>query len=79
MTWHLCGHIKQGQLPAIARGSYVAHRVFFLTEGHARAAGYRPCGVCLPAAYASWKAQQGTEPGVTGHWSVKILIVHVTW
>ena len=46
-------------LRAIARGGYVAHRVFFLTEDHARAAGYRPCGVCLPAAYASWKAQQG--------------------
>ena len=44
---------------AIARGGYVTHRVFFLTEEHARAAGYRPCGVCLPAAYASWKAQQG--------------------
>ena len=46
-------------LRAIARGGYVTHRVFFLTEEHARAAGYRPCGVCLPAAYASWKAQQG--------------------
>jgi methylphosphotriester-DNA--protein-cysteine methyltransferase len=45
-------------LRAIARGGYVTHRVFFLTEDHARAAGYRPCGVCCPAAYASWKAQQ---------------------
>ena len=45
-------------LRAIARGSYVAHRVFFLTEDHARAAGYRPCAVCLPATYACWKAQQ---------------------
>jgi hypothetical protein len=50
-------------LRAIARGGYVTHRVFFLTEEHARAAGYRPCGVCLPVAYASWKAQQG---GVSG-------------
>jgi methylphosphotriester-DNA--protein-cysteine methyltransferase len=35
-------------LRAIARGGYVAHRVFFLNERHARAAGYRPCKVCLP-------------------------------
>lgn len=34
-------------LRAIARGGYVANRVFFLNENHARAAGYRPCGVCL--------------------------------
>jgi hypothetical protein len=44
-------------LRAIARGGYVDHRVFFLNEDHARAAGYRPCSICLPAAYASWKAQ----------------------
>jgi hypothetical protein len=47
-------------LRAIARGGYVSHRVCFLSEDHARAAGYRPCAVCLPAAYASWKAQQGS-------------------
>jgi len=39
-------------LRAIARGGYVTHRVFFLTEEHALAAGYRPCAVCLPLAYA---------------------------
>jgi methylphosphotriester-DNA--protein-cysteine methyltransferase len=43
---------------AIARGGYIAHRVFFLSEDDARAAGYRPCAVCLPAAYARWKARQ---------------------
>ena len=42
-------------LRAIARGGYVAQRVFFLNEEHARAAGYRPCAVCLPEAYAAWK------------------------
>jgi methylphosphotriester-DNA--protein-cysteine methyltransferase len=40
---------------AIARGGYTRHRVFFLTEADARAAGYRPCAVCLPQAYAAWK------------------------
>jgi hypothetical protein len=41
---------------AIARGGYVSHRVFFADEPAAVAAGYRPCAVCLPAAYAAWKA-----------------------
>jgi hypothetical protein len=50
-------------LRAIARGGYVPHRVFFLTEEHARAAEYRPCAVCLPLAYARWKAQQGDGSG----------------
>ncbi|EXF93089.1 metal-binding protein [Pseudomonas fluorescens HK44] len=42
-------------LRAIARGGYVAHRVFFADETTARDAGYRPCAVCLPLAYAQWK------------------------
>jgi methylphosphotriester-DNA--protein-cysteine methyltransferase len=33
---------------AIARGGYVASRVFFADEATARAAGYRPCSVCRP-------------------------------
>ena len=45
-------------LRAIARGGYVTNRVFFSTAEHARAAGYRPCAVCLPGAYTTWKAQQ---------------------
>ena len=48
-------------LRAIARGGYVAQRVFFLNEEHARAAGYRPCAVCLPQAYAAWKQEQGGQ------------------
>jgi methylphosphotriester-DNA--protein-cysteine methyltransferase len=43
---------------AIARGGYVANRVFFRNEGDARAAGYRPCAVCLPEKYAAWKARR---------------------
>lgn len=31
----------------IARGHYVSHRVFFLDESTARAAGYRPCKICM--------------------------------
>lgn len=45
-------------LQAIARGGYVRHRVFFLDEATAIAAGYRPCGVCMPEKYTAWKAAQ---------------------
>ena len=40
---------------AIARGGYVAHRVFFADEETAVAARYRRCGVCMPEAYNAWK------------------------
>lgn len=43
-------------LRAIARGGYVAERVFFADEQDAVAAGYRPCAVCLPDTYRRWKA-----------------------
>lgn len=43
-------------LRAIAAGGYVTQRVFFADERTALAAGYRPCAVCLPGAYAAWKA-----------------------
>jgi len=45
-------------LRALARGGYTADRVFFLNEAQARAAGYRPCAVCMPDEYARWKAQR---------------------
>jgi methylphosphotriester-DNA--protein-cysteine methyltransferase len=44
-------------LRALTRGGYVAVRVFFAEEATARQAGYRPCAVCLPAAYADWKSR----------------------
>jgi methylphosphotriester-DNA--protein-cysteine methyltransferase len=43
-------------LRAIARGGYVPNRVFFRNEAAARAAGYRPCAVCMPEQYAAWQA-----------------------
>ena len=42
-------------LRAIAKGGYVRHRVFFATAVDAVAAGYRPCAVCMPEAYYTWK------------------------
>jgi methylated-DNA-[protein]-cysteine S-methyltransferase len=44
-----------GAARAIARGGYVANRVFFADEDTAVAAGYRPCATCLPDAYRTWK------------------------
>ncbi|KAF9951787.1 hypothetical protein BGZ72_006764 [Mortierella alpina] len=43
-------------LRAIARGGYVRHRVFFLDEATAIAAGYRPCGTCMRQEYLGWKS-----------------------
>jgi methylphosphotriester-DNA--protein-cysteine methyltransferase len=42
-------------LRASAAGGYVANRVFFASESAALAAGYRPCAVCMPDAYRTWK------------------------
>jgi hypothetical protein len=42
-------------LRAIARGGYVKSRVFFADEEAAIAAGFRPCGTCLPEKYRAWK------------------------
>ncbi|EGD55075.1 Ada metal-binding domain-containing protein [Gordonia neofelifaecis] len=47
-------------LRAIARGGYVSHRVFFIDEQTAIAAGYRPCGVCCVDEYRRWKAARRT-------------------
>ena len=48
-----------GALRAIARGGYVKHRVFFLDAEAARAAGYRPCAVCMREQYKLWKLGLG--------------------
>jgi methylphosphotriester-DNA--protein-cysteine methyltransferase len=50
-----------GAQRAIARGGYVANRVFFADEATAVAAGFRPCAVCLPVAYARWKTAQARK------------------
>lgn len=50
-------------LRAIARGGYVADRVFFAGEADAVAAGYRPCAVCMPVAHRRWKAAGGSSTG----------------
>ena len=42
----------------VQQGEYVKHRVFFQDEATAIAAGYRPCGKCMPEAYKKWKADK---------------------
>jgi hypothetical protein len=39
----------------IGKGKYIQHRVFFLDQATAIAAGYRPCAVCMPKDYKEWK------------------------
>lgn len=50
-----------GAARALARGGYVAQRVFFADEDTAIAAGYRPCAVCMRAAYEAWKSLGSKE------------------
>ncbi len=46
-------------LRAIRRGqTYARYRVFFADEASAIAAGFRPCGVCMRAAYEKWRAAE---------------------
>jgi methylated-DNA-[protein]-cysteine S-methyltransferase len=46
-----------GAARAIARGGYVANRVFFADEAAAVAAGFRPCATCLPEAHRAWRGR----------------------
>lgn len=45
----------------IAKGEYVANRVFFKDEETAIAAGYRPCAICMPEEYEAWKEKVKIE------------------
>jgi len=39
----------------IEKGHYVKQRVFFIDEATAKAAGYRPCAICMLEEYLQWK------------------------
>ena len=45
--------------------TYRKHRVFFLDEASAIAAGYRPCARCLPGAYTAWKLSRAASGTAT--------------
>lgn len=51
----------------IGKGQYIKHRVFFKDEETAKAAGYRPCAVCMPEAYKSWKKNSHSKPAQYEH------------
>ena len=57
-------------LRALARKSagtgYLKQRVFFRDAATARAAGFRPCAVCMPREYAAWKAAAKLKPRRAG-------------
>lgn len=48
-------------LRALSRGGYASSRVFFADEPTATAAGYRPCGTCMPDRYAQWRSTGRSE------------------
>jgi methylphosphotriester-DNA--protein-cysteine methyltransferase len=48
-------------LSLLRRGFVPRHRVFFADEATAIAAGFRPCGACLRARYAAWKAASASR------------------
>lgn len=50
-------------LKHLRAGAYSSHRVFFLDEAAAIAAGFRPCGHCMKERYRVWKA--GGAPGTS--------------
>jgi methylphosphotriester-DNA--protein-cysteine methyltransferase len=43
-------------LSLLRRGFTPRHRVFFLDEETAVAAGFRPCGACQRERYAEWRS-----------------------
>ena len=47
-------------------------RVFFLNRAHARAAGYRPCAVCLPREFELNAEELGKILGETYEQAAKI-------
>ena len=52
---------------ALSKG-YAKHRVFFVDEAAAIAAGYRPCGICMRDRYKQWK--KGGVPSTNDYpWS----------
>lgn len=60
------GHLDcPSALRALPAG-YAANRVFFADEATAIAAGYRPCGTCMRAAYRAWREGREGRDGREG-------------
>lgn len=65
-TLRIYGRLDCARAVAALPLGYARHRVFFADEASAIQAGYRPCGRCMPAPYAVWKA--GPQPDVPYPW-----------
>jgi hypothetical protein len=65
-TLKIYGRLDCARAIAALPLGYARHRVFFADEAAAIEAGYRPCGRCMPAPYAVWKA--GAQPGTPYPW-----------
>ena len=65
-TLRIYGRLDCARAVAALPLGYARHRVFFADEQAAIEAGYRPCGRCMPAPYAIWKA--GPQPGTPYPW-----------
>jgi hypothetical protein len=58
-----CGFPDRGLPP-----NHPKIRVYFADEDIAIAAGYRPCGGCLPQRYQQWK--RGPQSGIPYPWKI---------
>ena len=65
-TLQIYGRLDCARAIAALPLGYARHRVFFADEASAILAGYRPCGRCMHAQYAIWKA--GPLPAVNYPW-----------
>jgi methylphosphotriester-DNA--protein-cysteine methyltransferase len=59
VSWTLIG--PDGRPYASRRPGTLGGHPFFLNERDARAAGYRPCAVCLPEKYATWRKKRSAQ------------------
>ena len=67
-TLQIYGRLDCARAIAALPLGYARHRVFFADESSAILAGYRPCGRCMHAQYAIWKA--GPLPDVAYPWHI---------
>ena len=67
-TLKIYGRLDCARAIADLPRGYAKHRVFFADERTAIEAGYRPCGRCMQAQYAEWKA--GPQEGHVYPWHI---------
>lgn len=71
VTLRIYGRLDCVRAVAALSMGYAKHRVFFADEATAIAAGYRPCGRCMPERYTVWKAGPGATEFYPWHQTPK--------